>query len=726
MTAGGDIANGNEFPGLLGGANVLFDIPWTFLAPGSTATRPTPSPAINYRLRFNTDDQLYEYYDAVLGLWTQIQESAFTVGPFITYTADSSLPDAQNLGALANGILKQTITTGVATLDIAANGVDYYGPGFTGYFQAPTGIKDANGNIVLAFLSMPSAVNYIGVTNNSSGFAVELSAFGSDTDIPIDIVSKGAAPVRLIGGNTTLGFNVFNGTAQQHSTLFSFSNTAATQTVTFKDASGTVAFLSDIPAGTPSALTEVNDTNITLTLGGTPATALLQAVSITAGWTGTLSPARGGTGENNGSNTLTLAGNLATSGAFSSTFTMTAATSVTFPTSGTLATTSQLPSPAALTVSPDTNVTITLGGTPSTALLQATSITLGWTGTLSGTRGGTGVNNGASTITLGGSLTTSGAFASTFTMTGATNVTFPTSGTLATTATASGIVNSGLINQMAWYAASGTTLSGLATAASGVLVTSAGSVPSISTTLPNGLAMGTPASITLTNGTGLPIAGITGLGTGVATALSANVNGSGAISLTTNAVFVTPTLGVAAATSINKVTITTPATGSTLTIADGKTLNASNTLTLSGTDSAAIAFGAGGTVAYTSSGTFVPVLRFGGASVGITYSVQTGYYTTHGNTLTFAISIILSSKGSSTGAATISGLPVASRAGPIDSFYSYGSTNLVFTLQPLAAIDGGASIVQLIANNSAGALTVFTDTNFANNTAIYITGTYLI
>lgn len=49
--------------------------------------------------------------------------------------------------------------------------------------------------------------------------------------------------------------------------------------------------------------------------------------------------------------------------------------------------------PAALTVSPDTNVTITLGGTPSTALLQATSITLGWTGQLAISRGGTAVSS---------------------------------------------------------------------------------------------------------------------------------------------------------------------------------------------------------------------------------------------------------------------------------------------------------------------------------------------
>lgn len=43
---------------------------------------------------------------------------------------------------------------------------------------------------------------------------------------------------------------------------------------------------------TPAALTKVDDTNVTLTLGGTPSTALLQAASITAGWTGTLADGR--------------------------------------------------------------------------------------------------------------------------------------------------------------------------------------------------------------------------------------------------------------------------------------------------------------------------------------------------------------------------------------------------------------------------------------------------
>lgn len=44
----------------------------------------------------------------------------------------------------------------------------------------------------------------------------------------------------------------------------------------------------------------------------------------------------------------------------------------------------------ALTKTDDTNVTATLGGTPTTALVNAASITLGWTGQLAITRGGTG------------------------------------------------------------------------------------------------------------------------------------------------------------------------------------------------------------------------------------------------------------------------------------------------------------------------------------------------
>src|SRR5690348_9488824 len=39
-------------------------------------------------------------------------------------------------------------------------------------------------------------------------------------------------------------------------------------------------------------LTKVDDTNVTLTLGGTPVGALIKGASLTLGWTGTLAAAR--------------------------------------------------------------------------------------------------------------------------------------------------------------------------------------------------------------------------------------------------------------------------------------------------------------------------------------------------------------------------------------------------------------------------------------------------
>lgn len=61
--------------------------------------------------------------------------------------------------------------------------------------------------------------------------------------------------------------------------------------VTF-DAKGRATAASNGTAVTPAAATKADDTNVTLTLGGTPATALLQAVSFTMGWNGTLADGR--------------------------------------------------------------------------------------------------------------------------------------------------------------------------------------------------------------------------------------------------------------------------------------------------------------------------------------------------------------------------------------------------------------------------------------------------
>lgn len=76
-----------------------------------------------------------------------------------------------------------------------------------------------------------------------------------------------------------------------------------------------------------------------------------------------------------------------------------------------------------------------------------------WNGSLIvGQFGGTGVANTGKTITLGGNLITSGAFACTLTLTGTTNVTLPTSGTLVNNAvtTLSSLTSVGTIGTGVW------------------------------------------------------------------------------------------------------------------------------------------------------------------------------------------------------------------------------------------------------------------------------------
>ncbi len=67
---------------------------------------------------------------------------------------------------------------------------------------------------------------------------------------------------------------------------------------------------------------------------------------------------------------------------------------------------------AALTKTDDTNVTLTLGGTPSTSLLHATSLTLGWTGQLGVARGGTAAASFTAYSVICGGTTSTGALQS--------------------------------------------------------------------------------------------------------------------------------------------------------------------------------------------------------------------------------------------------------------------------------------------------------------------------
>ncbi len=101
------------------------------------------------------------------------------------------------------------------------------------------------------------------------------------------------------------------------------------------------------------------------------------------------------------------------------------------------------------------------------------------------------------------------------------------------------------------------------------------------------------------NGSDYAFAGMNGPASATDNAI-ARYDGTSGKLIQNSAATIADTTGDITAGKYNKVTITSPATGSTLTVADGKTLTASNTLTFSGTDGSTAAFGAGGTVAYTS------------------------------------------------------------------------------------------------------------------------------
>lgn len=169
--------------------------------------------------------------------------------------------------------------------------------------------------------------------------------------------------------------------------------------------------------------------------------------------------AQGGTGVANTSKTITLGGNLVTSGAFNTTLTVTADTNLTLPTSGTLTRTADNLSVFAATSSAQLAGVIN-DETGSGALVFATSPS--FTTPVLGAASATSINGATITSTTGGTLTlansstlaTSGANSITLTSTGATNVTLPTSGTLVNSAvtTLSSLVSVGTITTGTWSA----------------------------------------------------------------------------------------------------------------------------------------------------------------------------------------------------------------------------------------------------------------------------------
>jgi len=215
---------------------------------------------------------------------------------------------------------------------------------------------------------------------------------------------------------------------------------------------------------------------------------------------------------------------------------------------------------------------------------------------------------------------------------------------------------------------------------------------------------------------------ITGLAPDTATTQAAQPN---ITSLGTIASLVATTADINAGTFDGVVGGTTPAAGSFTTI------SASGLITATGGQIAfpatAVPSANANTLDDYEEGTWTPDLQFGGAKVGITYTATLGgYYTKIGRTVHLNGVFGLTSKGSSTGSATIAGLPFSTISGAggrsaATIGYDY---QVSFANQIMAHTEASASIINLNEVTEAGALTNITNVDFTNDSLIMLQITY--
>ena len=159
---------------------------------------------------------------------------------------------------------------------------------------------------------------------------------------------------------------------------------------------------------------------------------------------------------------------------------------------------------------------------------------------------------------------------------------------------------------------------------------------------------------------------------------------------------------------------------------------ASGTLTSTGLITASAGVAVGGTGAANTlddyeEGTFTPSVTFGGASSGVTYnsSRRIGKYTKIGNVVEYFIHLELTSKGSSTGAVQMTGLPFTVVG---DQHYIPGS---VF-IAAMASLASGAPIYRAMVGSTvldcyeitSSSYAGITNSNYTNTTGVQVSGKY--
>ena len=126
-------------------------------------------------------------------------------------------------------------------------------------------------------------------------------------------------------------------------------------------------------------------------------------------------------------------------------------------------------------------------------------------------------------------------------------------------------------------------------------------------------------------------------------------------------------------------------------------------------------------------GTWTMGITFGGASVGVTTSLNTGTYTKIGRQVTVNGLLVLTSKGSSTGNAKVTGLPFT--IANTDANYSTASlrlSNVTFTNQFQGFGLINSTTIDLEEITILGAVTTLSNSDFANDSGVMISFTYFV
>lgn len=120
-------------------------------------------------------------------------------------------------------------------------------------------------------------------------------------------------------------------------------------------------------------------------------------------------------------------------------------------------------------------------------------------------------------------------------------------------------------------------------------------------------------------------------------------------------------------------------------------------------------------------GLFTPSLKFGGNSVGMV-GTYNGWYTIVDSILCYSIDITLTNKGSSVGSATIAGLPYPTVNNNTIAPIAFERVDLTGSTTIIAMVNGSTIDIKVEKNNAA--FTTLDNTDFNNNSHLYVAGAY--